>query len=249
MRFIKFLNYWWSSIFTFRNPISTGRHLISFLKDWYEYKNIIGSEKIKIIDSQPQIFDRSVKTPFDTHYVYQSYWAFQHIQSKKPKFHIDLGSQVQHNVLLSLFTPVFVVDIRPFQGDFSFINHITSDIQNLPFSSNSVESISCLHVIEHIGLGRYGDKLNPFGTKESCKEISRVLKPGGNLFLSLPVGNSRLCFNSHRIHNPNQILDYLNDLSMIEFSGIDDDGNFLQNIEPNDLEKSEYACGLFWMTK
>ena len=119
----------------------------------------------------------------------------------------------------------------------------------MPFKDNSVNSLSCLHVAEHIGLGRYGDSLDPFGTKKSCQELSRVLTKGGNLYFSLPIGKPRICFNAHRIHSVSQILQYFNGLELVEFSGIDDGGLFRENIDINTFKDSDYACGLFWFKK
>jgi hypothetical protein len=57
------------------------------------------------------------------------------------------------------------------------------------------------------------------------------------------------CFNAHRSHSPQQILDYFHDLELIQFSGIDDRGNFRQMIDSGDLANASYACGLFHFTK
>ena len=119
----------------------------------------------------------------------------------------------------------------------------------MPFENNSVNSLSCLHVAEHVGLGRYGDSLDPLGTKKSCKELGRILANGGNLYFSLPVGKPRLCFNAHRIHSPKQIMGYFAGLDLLEFSGIDDDGNFIKNAKMERFESMDYACGLFHFTK
>lgn len=216
---------------------------------YWNYKRLNSDENISIINSKPALFDRVNKTPFDYHYVYQSYWSFQLIKSSNPDYHVDLGSQIQHLALLSLIVPIYFVDIRLLKRTFPNVEQTSADIIRLPFASDSINSLSCLHVVEHIGLGRYGDKINPKGTIESCLELARVLKPGGNLFLSLPIGKPRVCFNSHRIHKPSQILDYLKGLTLVEFSAVDDHGNFLRNVEPNYLENSDYACGLYWMTK
>jgi SAM-dependent methyltransferase len=115
--------------------------------------------------------------------------------------------------------------------------------------SNSVRSLSCLHVAEHIGLGRYGDPLDPHGTLKACRELARVLAPGGNLYFSLPVGKPRLCFNAHRIHSVGQILDYFRDLSLVELSGIDDERRVMLQMEKSALDNADYGCGLFHFTK
>jgi hypothetical protein len=122
-------------------------------------------------------------------------------------------------------------------------------ILSIPFKDNSVNSLSCLHVAEHIGLGRYGDPLDPLGTKKACKELSRVLAINGKLYFSLPIGNPRVCFNAHRIHSVKQIIAYFKDLELVEFSGIDDECKFKTDIDLSELEGANYACGLFLFTK
>ena len=69
------------------------------------------------------------------------------------------------------------------------------------------------------------------------------------MYFALPVGKPRLCFNAHRIHSPEKILEYLSDLKLVEFIGVDDKGNFLENIEPSQLSNQNYACGMFWFRK
>lgn len=96
----------------------------------------------------------------------------------------------------------------------------------LPFASDPVGSLSFLHVAEHIGLGRYGDPLDPNGTRKACAELARVLTPGSSLYFSLPVGRLKLCFNAHRIHPPDQVLGFFQDLEMIEFSAVTDEWRF-----------------------
>jgi hypothetical protein len=112
-----------------------------------------------------------------------------------------------------------------------------------------VKSISCLHVAEHIGLGRYGDPLDPQGTKKAARELSRCLAVGGNLYFSLPIGKERLCFNAHRIHDPETIIKYFSDLKLVDFSTSGDDKVFVENTEPAKYKDQRYACGMFWFTK
>lgn len=112
-----------------------------------------------------------------------------------------------------------------------------------------IGTASYLHVAEHIGLGRYGDPLDPHGTRDACRELARVLAPGGNLHFSLPVGKPRRCFNAHRIHAVGQILEYFQDLALVELSGIDDNRKFRANIGRTALDHADYGCGLFHFTK
>jgi len=222
---------------------------VRYLSDWFHYSHIPNSETLHFLDSHPCLFERTTNTPFDAHYFYQDLWAFKRIQQGAPSFHVDVGSRAILAGMLTAITQVFFVDIRPLLATLDNFLSIPGSILAMPFNDNSIPSLSCLHVAEHIGLGRYGDPLDPEGTKKAIRELARVLAPGGNLYFSLPVGKCRVCFNAHRIHSPRQILDYFHDLKLLQFSGIDDGGLFRQGINPADLANSNYACGLFHFTK
>ena len=142
-----------------------------------------------------------------------------------------------------------MIDIRPFETDLKDLIVKKGTILNMSFKENSVNSLSCLHVAEHIGLGRYGDKLDPEGTKKACKELSRILAVNGNLYFSVPVGKQKTYFNAHRVHSPRTIIEYFKGLKLVELSGVTDSGRFIENIGIDILEKSNYACGLFWFRK
>jgi len=144
----------------------------------------------------------------------------------------------------------FKVEFGPSRKDIlNFTNQLAVMVRAGISLQDSLESISCLHVAEHIGLGRYGDPLDPLGTKKAADELTRCLAKDGNLYFSLPVGKPRLCFNAHRIHSPRQIIEYFRSLKLVELSGTDDNKKFMTNINIETLENSKYACGLFWFTK
>lgn len=198
----------------------------------------------------PQIFDRAPGAhTFDKHYVYMDRWAFQGIQKRLPKEHVDVGSSIRFLSMVTTVVPVTFVDIRPIALDFNNFTCKPGSILELPFKDNSVDSLSCLHVAEHIGLGRYGDPLDVEGTQKACKELQRVLAPGGRLYFALPVGKSATYFNAHRVHSPSTILEYFDQLHLEEFTGINDAGHYLPSIQPAELTKSAYACGCFVFTK
>ena len=119
------------------------------------------------------------------------------------------------------------------------------------FADNSLESISSLHAVEHFGLGRYGDTVDPEACFDAMRAIQRVLKPGGRLYFSVPIGTQKVYFNSHRVFNPYTILEVFNDLQLLTFSVIDDKGIFY--LSPNaiigDYVNANDSCGLFEFTK
>ena len=208
-----------------------------------------GAEKINFINTYPCIHDKISTTPFSDHYFYQDIWAFKRICNSRFDHHIDVGSSINFVGFLTAIKKVTFIDIRPLMVNLENFESKKGSILSLPFSSNSVSSLSCLHVAEHIGLGRYGDPLDPKGTKKATKELSRALTPEGNLFFSLPIGEPRLCFNAHRIHSTEQILNYFSDLKLVELSGVDDQRNYIENISREKLDSCSYGCGFFRFTK
>jgi hypothetical protein len=221
-----------------------------FIGDMRRYSAMASAETIKLADTYPCLFDRTPTTRVDSHYFYQDIWAFKRISRLKPKLHVDVGSSVSFVGFLTAVTKVHFVDIRPLDVcNVDNLECMKGSILDMPYEDACLESISCLHVAEHIGLGRYGDSLDPHGTKKAAAELSRCLARGGNLFFSVPVGKPRLCFNAHRIHSPKQILTYFEDLKLLEFSATDDNRKFMQSIDVDILENSRYACGMFWFTK
>ncbi len=221
-----------------------------YIIDCWKYSKMEGAESIKLVDTYPCLFDKTSKTGVDSHYFYQDLWAFRKIYSLKPELHVDVGSNAKFVGFLTAITQVHFVDIRPLEvSNIENLENIKGSILDLPYENGSLSSISCLHVAEHIGLGRYGDPLEPLGTKKAATELSRCLAKGGNLFFALPVGRSRLCFNAHRIHSPGQILDYFRDLKLVELSGSTDQKVFVENIDIAKLKNEKYACGMFQFTK
>lgn len=138
------------------------------------------------------------------------------------------------------------MDIRKLESSLPNFVFVKGSILELPYEDNSINSLSCLHVIEHIGLGRYGDTVDPDGYIKAAKELVRVLAPGGTLYLGTPIGSERLCFDAHRVFDVQTILNAFAKLKLTEFSLIDDKGDrIIKNADINAGNKFRYACGLF----
>jgi hypothetical protein len=220
-----------------------------FFKDLVQYSKINGSEQIAFEDMYPCVFDKTSTTSFDADYFFQDIWAFKKIYQSKVEHHVDVGSRVIFVGLLTAITRVTFIDIRPLEAELENLCSKKGTILSMPFQDNSLSSLSCLHVAEHIGLGRYGDSLDPLGTKKACRELARTLAIGGSLYFSVPVGKPRLCFNAHRIHSTRQIMEYFENLELVEFSGVDDKGTFRRDLNMSAFENCYTACGFFHFTK
>lgn len=222
---------------------------ISFFSDLRKYNQMPGAESISLRDLFPCMDERTATTSFDSHYFYQNIWAFQKILESGAKTHIDIGSKVDYVGFLSTITHVTFIDIRPLITDLPNFVGKAGSILKMPYVDGSISSLSCLHVAEHIGLGRYGDPIDPLGTVKACRELQRVLSSGGNLYFGLPIGQPRVCFNAHRIHSPEQILEYFTGLKLMEFSFVNDKGHLYRCVSPEMAQNEKYGCGLFHFTK
>lgn len=125
------------------------------------------------------------------------------------------------------------------------MNCVAADINRLPFADRSVTSLSCLHVIEHIGLGRYGDPINADGAHLAAQELQRVIGPGGKLYLSTPIGRERVCFNAHRVFAPATIVSWFPQLRLTGFAYVSDAGTLHHEVLPDHVPQLDYGCGLF----
>jgi SAM-dependent methyltransferase len=204
----------------------------------------------EIFHFMPRVLDKDPSShTFDKHYVYMDRWGFKNLLENRPTEHVDVGSSIRFLSMASSVTKVKFVDIRPVKLDFDNFECIEGSILQMPFADNSVMSLSCLHVAEHIGLGRYGDPLDASGTKKACRELARVLAPGGKLYFALPVGRPAVYFNAHRVHDPEAILNYFFDLKPLGFAAVSDEGRFSAQAKPCDYCQAQYACGCFEFTK
>lgn len=216
-----------------------------YMADLRAYQAIEEAEPLEEEALHPCVTDWMGYTPFDSHYTYQSIWAAQQITRFDPPDHVDIGSLALFAVMLTQIVAVKFVDIRPLKMDIDNFQSIEGNLLDLPFENQSIRSLSCLHVIEHVGLGRYGDPLQPDGTTKAASELQRVLAPGGRLLLTTPIGRQRTCFNAHRVHAPQAVLDMVPELELLSFSAVDDTGTMCWEANPADFVNADYVCGMF----
>jgi SAM-dependent methyltransferase len=150
-------------------------------------------------DLYPCLTDATTETPLEPIYFYQGCWAFERIFARRPDRHVDVASDAFFVALLSKVVPVTMVDIRPLPLSVPSLEFRKGSVLALPFPDGSLPSVSSICVIEHIGLGRYGDLIDSRGTEKALAELKRVVRPGGDLYLSVPLDDeNRTYFNAHR---------------------------------------------------
>jgi hypothetical protein len=219
-----------------------------YLRFWKDLRTFRAMGGVAPFDEiAPFLFDRDPTTQSGGgHYFFQDIWALRKLSKQPPIEHHDVGSRLDGFVgQLTAICPVVFWDIRPPSFKLPGFKYQQGSVLSLPIEDQSLASLSCLHTAEHIGLGRYGDPLDPAGTDKTLVELSRVLAPAGRLLFSMPVGREETQFNGQRIWPPRRPIERLAGLELLEFSAVNDAGEFLQKISPDDVATQKYACGLY----
>ena len=171
--------------------------LLKILNDFKSLKNSANNRfRFNWQDRILCIDDKTETTEFDRHYVYHTAWAARKLAEIKPEHHVDISSYIYFSALVSAFIPIKFYDYRLAKIELS--NHASehADITSLSFEDNSIKSLSCLHVVEHIGLGRYGDPVDYDGDLKAINELKRVLAVSGYLLFAVPLGkDAHIQFN------------------------------------------------------
>lgn len=195
------------------------RNLSWYIKDLFTYNKQPAHQKfsLQLNYLYPVLIDKTDTTPVEPTYFFQDSWFAKQLFQNKPKKHVDVASNVKMLGIVSQFVPVVFVDIRPIELTLPGLTFVKGTILELPFKSNSVESLSSICVVEHIGLGRYGDPIDPHGSEKAITELRRVMKPDGHLYVTVPVdAQNRLYFNAHRAFTPEYFLSLFPDFDLKE---------------------------------
>lgn len=220
-------------------------------KEFLEFKRISNKKRFEVNWNKKNLWleDKIIQTNFDAHYIYHPAWAARILAKTRPEKHIDISSTLNFCTMLSAFIPTEFYDFRPAQLNLNNLISKKADLTSLEFNDSSINSLSCMHTVEHIGLGRYGDKIDPDGDLKAIEELKRVLAKDGNLLFVVPIGQPKIMFNAHRIYSFDQVMEYFNDLQLKDFSLVTDTGKFIQNSNRETANEQKYSCGCFWFKK
>jgi hypothetical protein len=227
--------------------------LIPFLHDYVKFRRQYRG-KIRLM---PCLNDRHQEGGVTkSEYFWQDLLIAQMIYQENPVKHVDIGSRIDGFVAhVASFREIEVFDVRPINQLIPGVTFKQADLMEaLAGKENYCDSISCLHALEHFGLGRYGDPVNPDGFRQGITNLSGILQNGGKFYLSVPIGTERVEFNAHRVFNPHTIINLAqqNDLILQELAIIT--SNNYQKIamtqsELDSLATREYALGIFIFKK
>lgn len=189
------------------------------------------------------------------HYFHQDLLVANLIYKNNPSRHIDVGSRVDGFVAhVASYRKVEVLDVRPLDKsehkNIKFIQANLMDPQNL----GKTDSLSCLHAIEHFGLGRYNDPIDIDGHTKGIANLVKLISEGGHLYISFPIGqNDEVHFNAHRVFHPDSIFKHSSikqNMKLVRFDYVDDEGNLHTDIQIKDVNiKTKYGCGIYTFKK
>lgn len=229
-----------------------------YAADADEYQKMNKRHNFDIQDKYkwPIIQEKYAKAGMLGNYFWQDLWAARLIIRSGTKKHFDIGSRLDGFIahLLAAGIDVSMIDVREFpEGKVEGLRTIVDDATTLhQLEEESVESMSALCSLEHFGLGRYGDPVDPEACFKCFANIQKKLKKGGKLYLSVPIGKERVEFNAHRIFYASTIVECFSDMFLDEFSCVAEDKlerNVGLNKYDTDEHGGEFRYGLFCFTK
>lgn len=209
--------------------------VVPCLQDWYEVAGEVNSE-----------------------YFVQDLFIAQQIYESNPPKHVDVGSRIDGFVSnVASFRQIEVFDVREMKNSIKNVTFKSADFSDPNLAlTNYTESISCLHTLEHFGLGRYGDPVSNDAYINGFKNLANCLKKEGKLYLSVPIGRERVEFNANRVFDPSTIINLANlhQLSLESLYTIDSKANladvdFLIDDSIAKLSSENYNLGIFIFKK
>lgn len=226
------------------------------LHDMEQYKRQVKDKRFQIREDSLYLIceDKyeNAGTP-GTHYFAQDIWGGAKIYKNNPLMHYDIGSSVNGFIAhLLVFREVNYIDIRPMDRDIPGLHYIQGDAMNLNnIADNSIESLSSFHALEHFGLGRYGDSVDPEGYIKAAIGMQRILRKKGHLYIGVPVGPEDKCvFNAHRIFKIETILKLFDQCRLADIAIVEPDGVSAHSIQKEEYSYvKEFSCGLFEFEK
>ena len=189
------------------------KRLASYLKSdrrpwregYYEYREQCLSEAVNN-DSLLNTFAENRQLPRDYGYrldarIIEIPWVLARARNKGERF-LDAGSALNYDFVLT--SPALkekqttIVTLAP-EGQAFWqlgVSYVFGDLRDLDFRDERFDSVACISTIEHIGMDNtmYAENLaiaqrsDPSEFVLAVRELRRVLKTGGSLYISFPFG-------------------------------------------------------------
>ena len=230
-----------------------------YKNDYKEFVRLLGANsEFSVSNNYPCLKDKNDDSgTINGAYFHQDLYVAKQIYKNNPQRHVDVGSRIDGFVAhVAVFRKIEIIDIRELNSKVENVIYNQADLTATDFKYNDYcDSISSLHALEHFGLGRYGDNIDPWGHIKGFANITKILKTGGIFYFSVPMGLQRIDFNAHRIFNLNYLIKWVSrDFNINTFSYVDDNGDFHEDIQLSDELISincncHHGCAIFVLSK
>jgi len=259
-RVANYINYWALNIGVDIAKFLAIRRFPGVVREYFLLKkeNSKNGSRWKMGFTMPSLFDMYEGSGVASgHYFHQDLLVAQKIFQRQPEKHVDVGSRVESFVAhVASFRSIEVLDIRVLVSKTPNITFRQCDFTHLPDDLvEYCDSVSCLHALEHFGLGRYGDAIDINGHLLGFESLYKILKPKGVLYLSFPIGAERIEFNAHRVFSIQTALEWAKGrFELIGFSYVDDQGDLHKEVIIDDAAIADnlnldYGCGIYEFRK
>ena len=239
------------------DPIKAFRSLQGlprFLRDYLRFRSGY-SGRLELLPCLHDWHEQGGATTLE--YFWQDLLVARAIFEARPEKHVDIGSRVDGFVAhVASFREIEVFDVRPISTPIPGVSFRQADLmQPVEGMTGYCDSLSCLHALEHFGLGRYGDAIDPKGFERGLANMAALLRKDGVFYLSVPIGVERVEFNGQRVFDPHAMIDLAmaNSLELRELKVIRQGGRVealaLDQLRHSDLARQRYALGIFTFTK
>lgn len=238
--------------FDLRQLIRSIMGLPAFFRDFLFFKKMY-TGRITILPCLHDRFEEAGATKSE--YFWQDLLVARWIFAAMPRRHVDIGSRVDGFVAhVASFRDIEVFDVRPISTQIPSVVFKQADVMrrdSLPLSNGGYcDSLSCLHAIEHFGLGRYGDRIDPEGYQRGIENMAELLTIGGTFYLATPIGRQRVEFNANWVFDPRNVINLVESEGMqikkLLVFGDDELREILLNAEElGKLAAEPYNLGIF----
>jgi len=168
-----------------------------------------------------------------SHYPETDRWFYDALDKHniEQKQYLIIGSEEPYyeGIAISNHATVTMVEYQRVTSSHPFLTTMTvEEFEKENYQYDGAISISS---VEHSGLGRYGDSLDPDGDLKSMKFLHGKLKPDALLFLSVPIGKDQILWNAHRVYGRERFPLLIDGFKIIETYGlIDSDYDVDENV-------------------
>ena len=215
--------------------------------------NTVGRPEFSTYYRYPCLNDDTINTNFDTHYTYHVAWAIRKILVSPPVSHCDVSSSLGFCTAICAVVPTTFIDYRPAPIQLDQLTCKQGDLTNdSQWGDGQYESLSCMHVVEHIGMGRYGDQLDIHADTVAMRNLKRAVAANGRLLFVVPVGIPEVYFNAHRVYSASWVANFFKpEFQLKEFYFIPGSSHLppVLNCDLTYPDSFKYACGCFEFIK